>query len=59
MVVDPSGPMCLCGKRGCVERLASGVYMARDVREALLNEPRRSEGREEKMIGNFDLVNLK
>jgi len=35
IIVDPSGPMCLCGKRGCVERLASGVYMARDVREAL------------------------
>ncbi|MBD0263093.1 MAG: ROK family protein [Tolypothrix sp. Co-bin9] len=34
-IVDPSGPMCLCGKRGCVERLASGVYMARDVKEAL------------------------
>lgn len=42
MVVDPAGAACLCGKRGCVERLASGVYMARDVREALLNEPRRS-----------------
>ncbi len=27
-VVDPSGPLCLCGKRGCVERLASGPYMA-------------------------------
>ncbi len=56
MVVDPSGPMCLCGKRGCVERLASGVYMARDVREILENEPRstkslpqaRREGREER-----------
>ncbi len=31
MVVDPDGPLCLCGKRGCVERLASGPYMARDV----------------------------
>jgi glucokinase len=28
-VVDPEGPLCLCGKRGCVERLASGPYMAR------------------------------
>ena len=37
MIVDPSGPMCLCGKRGCVERLASGVYMAQDVREMLEN----------------------
>ncbi|WP_420642741.1 ROK family protein [Candidatus Leptofilum sp.] len=33
-VVDPSGPLCLCGKRGCVERLASGPYMAQDVAEA-------------------------
>ncbi|MUG99991.1 ROK family protein [Scytonema sp. UIC 10036] len=41
MVVDPSGPVCLCGKRGCVERLASGPYMAQDARESLLNEPQR------------------
>ncbi|MCP4360734.1 MAG: ROK family protein [Chloroflexi bacterium] len=30
MTVDPAGPLCLCGKRGCVERLASGPYMAQD-----------------------------
>jgi glucokinase len=36
MVIDPSGPVCLCGKRGCVERLASGPYMAQDGREVLL-----------------------
>ncbi|MCC6606860.1 MAG: ROK family protein [Anaerolineae bacterium] len=30
-VVDPNGPLCLCGKQGCVERLASGPYMAHDV----------------------------
>ena len=29
-VADPAGPLCLCGKRGCVERLASGPYMAAD-----------------------------
>lgn len=29
-VVDASGPRCLCGKRGCVERLASGPYLAQD-----------------------------
>lgn len=34
-VVDPTGPLCLCGKRGCVERLASGPYMAQDLSEAL------------------------
>jgi glucokinase len=42
-VVDPSGPVCLCGKRGCVERLASGPYMAQQVRERL--EGDRDKGR--------------
>lgn len=32
MQVDPAGPLCLCGKHGCVERLASGPYMAADAR---------------------------
>lgn len=41
MVVDPSGPVCLCGKRGCVERLASGPYMAKDAREVLANNQTR------------------
>ncbi|MFN6536649.1 MAG: ROK family protein [Nostoc sp. EkiNYC01] len=35
VVVDPAGPLCLCGKRGCVERLASGPYMAQNAREVL------------------------
>ncbi|MGF2039962.1 MAG: ROK family protein [Nostoc sp. CmiVER01] len=38
IVVDPAGPVCLCGKRGCVERLASGPYMAQNVREILQKE---------------------
>lgn len=38
-VVDPRGPVCLCGKRGCVERLASGPYMAADAEERLRTEP--------------------
>ncbi|HXW32908.1 MAG TPA: ROK family protein [Acidimicrobiales bacterium] len=29
MVVDPSGPQCTCGKRGCWERFASGSGLAR------------------------------
>lgn len=38
-VVDPAGPLCLCGKRGCVERLASGPYMALDAAERLAAQP--------------------
>ena len=30
-IVDPNGPLCFCGNRGCVERLASGPYMAQDL----------------------------
>jgi glucokinase len=33
MVVDPNGPLCFCGKQGCVERFASGPYMAQDFLE--------------------------
>jgi len=34
MVVDPTGPPCPCGKRGCWERFASGSGLARLAREA-------------------------
>ena len=38
-VVDPNGPICLCGKHGCVERLASGPYIAQQVKEWLQAQP--------------------
>ncbi|MEH2302257.1 MAG: ROK family protein [Nostoc sp.] len=59
MVVDPAGPVCLCGKRGCVERLASGPYMAQNARQILENVdapaasrrvPPRSQGRQGKEV---------
>ena len=34
-VVDPNGPVCTCGKRGCVESLAAGPYVAAAAREHL------------------------
>jgi glucokinase len=42
-VVDPNGPVCLCGKRGCVERLASGRYIAQRAREWLAAQPDRGQ----------------
>lgn len=36
MVVDPQGPRCPCGKRGCWERLASGSGLALLAQEAAL-----------------------
>lgn len=34
MVIDPQGPPCPCGKRGCWERFASGTGLGRLAREA-------------------------
>jgi len=34
MVVDPNGPPCPCGKRGCWERFASGTGLGRLARDA-------------------------
>ncbi len=36
MVVDPEGPVCLCGRQGCWERFASGTGLGRLGREAAL-----------------------
>lgn len=36
MVVDPAGPPCPCGRRGCWERYASGSGLARLAREAAI-----------------------
>jgi glucokinase len=33
--VDPRGPVCACGKRGCIETLAAGPAIARRAREKL------------------------
>ena len=38
MVVDPHGPPCPCGKRGCWERFASGNGLGRLAREAAYAE---------------------
>jgi glucokinase len=35
IVLQPDGPLCGCGKRGCVEALASRTAMERDVRLAI------------------------
>lgn len=35
MIVDPHGPRCICGLRGCLEAHASGRALCNGVREAL------------------------
>lgn len=42
MVVDPNGPRCPCGRRGCWERYASGSGLAMLAREAATGHRLRS-----------------
>jgi glucokinase len=39
VVIDPSGPRCPCGLRGCLEQLASGEAIGRMGREAAQDDP--------------------
>lgn len=41
-VIDPSGPPCTCGLRGCLEQFASGTAIARLAQEALEQDPASS-----------------
>ena len=41
MVIDPNGPLCKCGKRGCLETLASGNAIANQARQ-LVEEKQNS-----------------
>ncbi|MEJ2560635.1 MAG: ROK family protein, partial [Anaerolineae bacterium] len=35
MTLEPYGPLCTCGNRGCLEALASGPAIARDARDRI------------------------
>ena len=39
--IDFRGPRCNCGKKGCIEALASGTAIARRVREAIAADSKR------------------
>lgn len=39
MGVDPHGPVCGCGKHGCIEALASGPGIARRARQKVASHP--------------------
>jgi glucokinase len=46
VVVEPDGPRCACGQRGCLEALASGPAIARRTVEAIADgAPSRLSGR--------------
>jgi glucokinase len=39
LVIDPHGPVCPCGLRGCLEQFASGGAIARAARRAVRDDP--------------------
>ena len=48
VVVDPAGPQCACGSRGCLEAMASGTALERELGESpegASEEVRRRTGR--------------
>lgn len=42
ITVDPNGPLCRCGNRGCLEAFAGGWAIARRAREAAAADPGRN-----------------
>jgi glucokinase len=43
MIIDPNGPACTCGKRGCLEALAAGPAIACRARERLTEDPQAGQ----------------
>ena len=55
-IVDPNGPLCVCGRRGCVEVLACGPAIARRAGERLAIDS--SGGKVLRELAQGDLSNV-
>jgi glucokinase len=55
--IDYRGPQCGCGKRGCIEVLASGTAIARRAREKLAAEPARHSALRQLSGGKLEMIN--
>lgn len=56
MVIDYHGPLCGCGKKGCIEALASGTSIAKKARARLTEAAGRESAMLEMADGNLDAV---
>jgi glucokinase len=56
ITIDYQGPLCSCGKRGCIEAYASGTAIARRARARLMAEPERRSSMRDLAGGNFEGV---
>jgi glucokinase len=45
IIVDPGGPICGCGNRGCLEAVASGTALVRNLRQSVRDNPDSSLAR--------------
>jgi glucokinase len=54
--IDYNGPVCGCGKRGCIEALASGTAIARRAREKLAADPGRGSALRDLAGGKIEAV---
>jgi predicted NBD/HSP70 family sugar kinase len=42
ITIDPQGPLCNCGSRGCLEAMGSGISILRDFKQQLAEKPKHS-----------------
>ena len=56
MVIDYQGPVCGCGKKGCIEALASGTSIAKRARARLLEAAGRKSAMLELASGQIEAV---
>ena len=56
LVIDYHGPLCGCGKRGCIEPLASGTAIGKKARARLTETPTRKSVMLELAGGDIDAV---
>ena len=56
MVIDYQGPVCGCGKKGCIEALASGTSIAKRARARLLEAAGRKSAMLELASGQLEAV---
>jgi glucokinase len=56
VTIDYEGPVCSCGKRGCIEVMAAGPAIGARARAKLNSEPRRSSAMLDLAKGNIASV---
>jgi glucokinase len=56
MVIDYHGPACGCGKKGCIEALASGTAIGKRARAKLTEQPALKSAMLDLAGGNIDAV---